>query len=91
MPYINLESRKEYDGLINDLAMTLEDLPNDKLAGHLNYVFFRLAGTLCTVDESYARMATVSSALGEAQAEFRRRILAPYEDRKIEENGDVEL
>ena len=91
MPYIDFDSRKEYDGLINDLAIKLDDLDNDTLNGHLNYIFFRLAGTLCTVHESYARMATVSSALSEAQAEFRRRVMAPYENQKIEENGDVEL
>lgn len=95
MPYIKKDSRKEYDPLIDELAILLDNLPNDTLSGHLNYIFFRLAGTLCTPNEpescSYARMATVSSALGEARAEFRRRVLVPYEDQKIKENGDVEL
>ncbi len=35
-------------------------------------------------------MAVVSSALSEAQAEFRRRVMAPYEDDKIKMAGDVE-
>ncbi len=90
MPYISKDSRIEYDDEIDELAIKLNELDNDMLSGHLNYIFFRLAGILCS-DESYARMAVVSSALSEAQAEFRRRVMAPYEDEKIKENGDVEL
>jgi len=95
MPYISREERKKYDDFINDLAMGLHQLDNDHLSGHLNYVLFRLAGLLCDGEpggqRGYAKMAVISSALSEAQAEFRRRIMSPYEDEKIIENGDVEL
>lgn len=68
---------------------------NDKIAGELNYIFYRLACTLCHEESggirNYARMAVVSSALGEAQTEFRRRIMAPYEDEKIQVQGDIQL
>ena len=90
MPYIPKDSRAEYDDEINNLVEKLEAWDNDTLSGHLNYIFFRLAGILGT-SESYARMAVISSALSEAQTEFRRRVMAPYEDEKIKENGDVEL
>ncbi|KKN70878.1 hypothetical protein LCGC14_0426610 [marine sediment metagenome] len=92
MPYISKDSRAEHDDEINELAIKLNELENDELSGHLNYVFFRLAGLLCQEDDlSYARMAVVSSAMSEAQAEFRRRVMAPYENEKIKENGDVKL
>lgn len=93
MPYIPKEERVKYDHFINNLAISLKWLKNDDLLGQMNYVLFRLAGLLTHEDEhhNYARMAVVSSALAEAQAEFRRRILAPYEDKKIKENGDVEF
>ena len=92
MPYISKDYREEYDYVIDELISRLYDKNNDKLSGHLNYIFFRLACNVCSgVGASYARMAVVSSALSEAQAEFRRRVMAPYEDKKIEENGDVEL
>ncbi len=90
MPYISKDSRAEYDDEIDEIISKLDSWDNDTLSGHLNYIFFRLAGTL-GAGESYARMAVVSSALSEAQAEFRRRVMAPYEDEKIKENGDVEL
>lgn len=94
MPYIPKHNREKYDDLINSLAHILNTRANhDELSGEMNYVLFRLAKLLCNQESdgkrSYARMAIVSSALTEAQAEFRRRVMAPYEDEKIEENGDV--
>lgn len=89
MPYIPSSERENYNLGINYLVEYLVDKPHDVLSGHLNYVIFCLAKRLCKSRESYARMALISSAMGEAQAEFRRRILAPYEDEKISLNGDV--
>lgn len=105
MPYIPKKDRHKYDELIDGLAKILNARDNnDVLSGELNYVLFRLANLLCsdnwdkptklvgkTKRRSYARMAVVSSALSEAQAEFRRRVMAPYEDVKISLAGDVEL
>lgn len=93
MPYIEKEYRLDYDVFIDKLFEELKGLKNDELLGHMNYIIFRLAGLLCNHNgrRSYARMATVSSAMSEAQAEFRRRVMAPYEDERIESNGDVEL
>lgn len=96
MPYISKKDRKKYDRLIDSLAHILNTrVSNDELAGELNYILFRLARLLCDGESGgkreYARMAVVSSALAEAQAEFRRRVMAPYEDEKISLAGDVEL
>ena len=94
MPYIKKAERAKYDPLIERLSQTLNTrIDNDELSGELNYILFRLA-RLLTDQESggsrcYARMATVVSAMNEAAAEFRRRRMAPYEDEKIRENGDV--
>ena len=107
MPYIPQKKRERYDCHIDDLIRRLSHLSNDELAGDLNYIFFRLSIMLSTsdvqkgisnasissvpIDLGYARLAIISGALSEAQAEFRRRIMAPYEDKKIYENGDVKL
>ena len=95
MPYIKQEDRIQYDDFIDDLAIALETKNNDILSGHLNYVLFRLAGLLAQGTSSnpgnYARLAVVRSALNEARDEFHRRIMIPYEDKKIKENGDVEF
>jgi len=96
MPYILKRKRKKYDHLIDLLAHILNTQVNsDELSGEMNYILFRLARLLCDDElggkRGYARMAVVSSAMAEAQAEFRRRVMAPYEDEKIQITGDVEL
>lgn len=96
MPYIPKPERTKYDPIIEGLAHILNTrADNDELSGELNYVIFRLARLLCDDDSGgqrrYARMAVVSSAMSEAQAEFRRCVMAPYEDEKIQTAGDVEL
>ena len=96
MPYIPKEKRKKYDDSIDAIADILNTRAgNDELSGEMNYVLFRLALALSDQEaggrRTYARMAVISSALSEAQAEFRRRIMAPYEDEKIRKSGDVEL
>lgn len=94
MPYIPKDRREIYNPMIDALAIQLNVIGNnDQLSGEMNYILSRLASKLCSTQSggvrNYARMAVVSSALSEAQAEFRRRIMSSYEDSKIEENGDV--
>lgn len=103
MPYIDKNERLEFDKLIVDIVDKLNELNeedmdqpfcgNDQLCGQLNYIIFRIAKRLCdpTYDGSrrYARMNTIVGAIESAKAEFQRRIVNPYEDEKIQENGDV--
>ncbi len=94
MPYIEQYKRNNYNPDIASLThILIESDSNDELSGELNYIFFCLAKRLCDPDmggeRSYARMSVVSSALSEAQAEFRRTIMGLYEDEKRELNGDV--
>ncbi len=37
----------------------------------------------------YATLNAVVGAVESAKAEFQRRVVAPYEDKKIAENGDL--
>lgn len=79
MPYIEQAARER-------LAITCS--PRNE--GELNYLITLLmqryvaAGPL-----SYATLAQAHGAAGLAAAEFYRRRIAPYEDRKIDQNGDV--
>lgn len=79
MPYIPEDRR---DALENgEPAMTV---------GELNFQFTVLSlDYLNTHGVDYARLNDVVGALESAKAEFQRRVVAPYEDTKIEENGDV--
>lgn len=62
-------------------------IPTD---GDLNYVITKLC--LAYVEQhgkSYHTLNDITGALECAKLEFNRRLIGPYEDSKIKENGDV--
>lgn len=80
MPYIE-NSRRE------DLS---KNLPTPKTAGELNYTICMLIQNyLLDKKESYQLYNDAIGALEGAKLELYRRLVAPYEDMKIKENGDV--
>jgi len=90
MPYIKPESRDKLEQWLLDsetigmFGCGIHD------AGELNYVFSCIIrGYLAQHGKKYQTMNDVVGVLDSSKAEFQRRIVAPYEDRKIEENGDV--
>lgn len=84
MPYIKPEKRRDLRCAEGAYARTPED------GGELNYLFFSLVlEYLGCHGTSYATLSEVDSALSLCQAELRRRIVFPYEDAKMLENGDV--
>ena len=87
MPYIKPESRVELE-VITDLIDGL----TIGTAGDLNYLVTYLCKSFLREDDlSYASMNEVIGALECAKLEMYRRVLSPYEDKKIEENGDVKV
>lgn len=86
MPYIKPEDRKAYDPHIENLAAAL---PDENFAGPLNYIVSRLSAELLARGTSYARLNEIIGALECAKLELYRRVAAPYEDGKIDSNGDV--
>ena len=87
MPYITQEERPQYDEVIAELVALLKEKPPESVDGHLNYVVTRV------IKEVYPlRYYHINKAMGVLeciQHEFYRRVAAPYEDTKIEQNGDV--
>ena len=87
MPYITQEDRPQYDAVLEELVRLLKDKPPESIDGHLNYVVTRV------IKEVYPlRYYHINKAMGVLeciQHEFYRRVAAPYEDTKIEQNGDV--
>lgn len=58
--------------------------------GDLNYLFTRLAWDYFRMNGSnYQTINDVVGALEGAKLEFYRRVAAPYEDKKMIENGDI--
>ena len=86
MPYIKPEDRAPLDALIDQLSAAL---PAEDFAGQFNYVVSRLCADVLKTKQNYARINELVGALECAKLELYRRVAAPYEDMKIEQNGDV--
>ena len=79
MPYISKTDREE-----------LENGDTPVNAGELNYLISTLVDDfMLEHGKSYSVMNEIVGALECAKLEMYRRICAPYEDEKIETNGDV--
>jgi len=85
MPYIPDKEKNEMTDAIEDLRLYI------LTKGDLNYAICQLVGKLILDSDriSYTKMSEWIDAVHDAEAELRRRLLNPYEDQKIIENGDV--
>ena len=91
MPYIPKYERSKWEIHITSLESLIHNIPEDKIDGELNYLFTRLLHiAYSNSSESYARYDRAIGLLECVKQELYRRKIGPYEDRKIEENGDVE-
>ena len=80
MPYIKEERRREFRRTLS----AAQDV------GELNYQITCLINKYMFVKgESYQTYNDIMGALEGAKLELYRRKIAPYEDKKCEENGDV--
>lgn len=95
MPYIKKVIRDKFEDKILDLSSILKAYSNtnDALCGNLNYIIFKIVKELTDSsnggEKSYARFNAIIGALECCKTEISRRLIAPYEDQKIVENGDV--
>lgn len=92
MPYIAPEYRKEFDAAISQLAQKIRLLgekDHTALTGCLNYVFTRILYKVYGKEARYHQHNEIAGVLECIKQEWYRRQTAPYEDRKIEEHGDV--
>lgn len=87
MPYIPQEERKEYSALLHNLAGKLHAKP----IGHFTYVLYFIAmNYIYSIGLSYANLSAVIGAVNDTAHELRRRVLDLYEDKKRQENGDID-
>jgi len=85
MPYIDQESREKFTEPIKILWDSIIT------EGELNYVMTKLALNFVSKQggDSYTNLAKVLAAFEAAKLEFYRRKVAPYEQLKSLQNGDV--
>ena len=83
MPYIPQRTRSRILSATGQIDPTAIET-----VGELNFAITHLVNTFCKGD-SYTAFNEVMGVLESAKLEFYRRRVAPYEDNKIVENGDV--
>ena len=87
MPYIKTDKRPLYNDDIEEIVNKLKEQPLTEVDGDLNYI------VTCIFKKFYSpRYFNYNRAIGVLESiklEFYRRVVAPYEDVKIDENGDV--
>jgi len=87
MPYIKKESRKKFSDPV-DYTRILADLIEDE--GELNYVISLLIHKVLEKwGVRYKFLCRICGVLSNVKDEFYRRVVAPYENKKIQENGCV--
>ena len=86
MPYIT-EKRKDE---LSQLSIKAAGLACQN-AGEINYCISTIiANYIIGKGKRYEFMDDCTGALTGAMVEFNRRVVAPYEDQKIKENGDID-
>ena len=84
MPYIPEKRRNVFDPLLEQLSREVQT------QGELNYCIYKLSRlTAQRMGYSYDNLSMCSSAMEHAKLEWYRKVLAPYEDEKIREHGDI--
>ena len=84
MPYILAEDREELDGQIDKLA---DDL---RTRGEMNYAITRLIHHYINrLGMKYDNLNDAVGILECAKLELYRHVCGPYEDVKIDSNGDI--
>lgn len=87
MPYISQTDRERYQKPISEIVELLAFVEWDE--GHINYVFSKIIQRSWLNQCRYWRANKILGVLEAIKLEFYRRYVAPYEDTKIEENGDL--
>ena len=85
MPYILQEDREDIEDIVDVYAYHL------KCDGHLNFFICKLFLKLMRINGGirYSKAKEFIGELEMAKMEIYRRWVAPYEDKKKDENGDL--
>ena len=89
MPYIKQKDRKQYKHSLDNLCATLEQ--RGYIDGHVTYVLFMILARWWFHSPAYKSIASIRGCLVGTLSELDRKYFHPYEDKKIRENGDVDV
>jgi hypothetical protein len=91
MPYVPIDIRSVLNPKIDELITLLKSYP-DSLEGNCNYTITRIVAASMKPDAGwrYANLSRAQEVFNAAGLEFNRRLVAPYEDKCIVKNGDLD-
>lgn len=89
MPYIKKYKRKFFDGKMEELINYIKKQTyyHGFEPGYLNYIITRIS--MATFPNSYEDYNKIIGVLECVKYELYRRVISDYEDKKINENGDL--
>lgn len=87
MPYITQGKRAQTDTEIDALIAKLQKMG----LGDAVYAVYRLLTKLYGNKDSFTVKAQALSVLQAVELEYYRKVIAPYEDKKIQENGEITI
>lgn len=90
MPYTKKEDRNKF---VSNISLIRDHMQMSGVtAGDLNFMITSLCHSYMRVKgENYQTHCEIEGVLQHASKEFYRRLTTPYEDKKIEENGDIDI
>lgn len=92
MPYIDKELRHHLDDNIEQFIEYINRATPDKRDGITNYIISRIVTEGLKLPNENLRYYTAQDMIGVlecAKLEVYRRMVAPYEDKAIDKNGDI--
>ncbi len=87
MPYIKKEDRPVIDALVDPIVAHISSLPVEAQDGALNYLVTRVIKRVYPT--KYFHLNRALGVLSAISLELYRRVVGPYEEEKIKENGDA--
>lgn len=87
MPYIKKEDREKFNIILEQIKNLNLNVP-----GELNYLLTKIC--LTYLENNFLSYTTINDIIGVLECvkqEFYRRAAAPYENEKIESNGDLDF
>jgi hypothetical protein len=92
MPYVREELRQEIGDSIESLTETIHNHHDIDIPGLVNYVITQivLSSLQPRLGWNYNSLMQVIGTLECSKQEIYSRLVRPYEDSKIEQNGDLE-
>jgi hypothetical protein len=90
MPYIRQDARESVNKHIDNLLKVITMFSDSQKSGVMNYTITSLINHVYRMDNpSYKEINDAMGMLECVKQELYRRKAAPYEDIKINENGDI--